>query len=118
MKKILFGSAAAVLAVAGLSSYKANQTVYYFKVSDGIAKGSQSTQKLNNGNAPSLTNGSVFLSSPTGCTGIGNLCVVTISASNVITTTTSGTKRYLKTSNFGVNFPISVSYVSTLHTQV
>jgi hypothetical protein len=119
MKRVLFGSAAAILAVAGLSSYK-QSTTYYFKVSSSLLKGHSIHLDNAEGTAISGTNTSTVATTSTAwglpaCSGTGDLCIVTVSSSNIITTAMGG-KRFLKTKNIaGSN--TTVAYNATFSTK-
>jgi hypothetical protein len=119
MNKILLGSLGAILAVVGLSSYKQKAT-YYFKVQSGICiiKGAHIHLDNVQGTPLSTSVSSTVALSPTAwglvmCAGVGNICIVTVSSSNIITTSLG--KRFLKTKNIA-GHATTVAYSSTYST--
>ena len=93
MKKIAFGSVAALCAVAGLSSFKTSYFAdrYYFTAKTGVSKVGLTTWK--NADVTILAAGSASPSSP-GCTGTTKDCVVSFTINQV----TATNQTHLKTS--------------------
>ena len=97
MKKILFGSAAAILAVVGLSSFKnlkSAQTVYYFKLTHNSS--------ITPGSPLFNAYGTVSTIAPAGCAGGANLCIVTVTVGKLtvgkqVLTTANGPVTYAST---------------------
>lgn len=119
MKKIIFGTASAILAVLGLSSLKeakTSATTYYWFVINSAGQPLGDNQSLSNSDATFRQESTSLLAIISLCDGEHNYqCAVGFTANQIFTTTIGGSK-VLKTHGVDSDYPFNSQTSKTART--